>query len=319
MEIAGHQIRDAAAEANLVVWKHNSFRRDCICIVALAAAIFSGAISGASAENANLRTWTHGEYSLTIERTVRGQVFDQDLLTIRRDGKLVHAEVGAHIDFLSPTTGPGQLPELMPITSAAGNDVVIESFSGGAHCCFSIEVATLGEKFEISAPLDLRDAGAVPVKLPPTDLYGFRSADQSYAYRWIYFAASPSPEILIRYDPKRQFTLAVDQMRKPTLSRKLLQESAQKLREDTQAWRDAGNSPAPDYLRAVLGLIYSGDWEAARKFAFAAWPDWKPGLNAFVQDLFACALPSSPWWAGIAELSGVKPYAAGPDCPAFGR
>jgi hypothetical protein len=301
------------------VWKHNDFWRDGISIVALAAAIFSSAISGALGGNANLRTWTHGEYSLTIERTLSGQVFDQDLLTIRRDGKLVHAEVGVHIDFLSPTTGPGQLPELMPITSAAGNDIVIESFSGGAHCCFSIEVATLGEKFHISAPLDLRDAGAMPVKLPPTDLYGFRSADQSYAYRWIYFAASPSPEILVRYDPQRQFTLAIDQMRKPKLSRKLLQESAQKLREDTQAWREAGNSPAPDYLRAVLGLIYSGDWEGARMFAFAAWPDWKPGLNAFVQDLFACALPSSPWWASIAELNGVKPYTAGPDCPALGR
>ena len=81
-------------------------------------------------------------------------------------------------------------------------------------------------------------------------------------------------------------------MRKPTLSRKLLQESAQKLREDTQAWRDAGNSPAPDYLRAVLGLIYTGDCDGAREFAFAAWPDWKPGLNEFVQDFFSCALPS---------------------------
>ena len=34
----------------------------------------------------------------------------------------------------------GQLPELMPITSLAG---LIEAFSGGALCCFSIRIAAL--------------------------------------------------------------------------------------------------------------------------------------------------------------------------------
>jgi hypothetical protein len=63
-------------------------------------------------------------------------------------------------------------------------------------------------------------------------------------------------------------------------------------------------------------LVYGGDMEGARDFAAAAWPTERPGLNAFLADLFDCALPESPWWPAVAKLNGIKPYERDAECKA---
>ena len=205
-------------------------------------------------------------------------------------------------------------PDLVAITSTAARDLVIEAFSGGAHCCFSIEVATLGDKFAVSPALDLRDAGAALFKLPDGGLYGFRSADETYAYRWTSFASSPSPEILLRYDPDKGFTVATDLMRKPKRTSGELQQLAAKMRNDAEAWKAEKDSPAAEYLQAVLDLVYSGDLKGAETYAKAAWPAGRPGREDFIDDLNQCALPASPWWTPVAALNGIKPYLVAEDC-----
>ncbi len=266
--------------------------------------------------DAPARVWKFGDYTMTVERTAGSDMFDQDLLTIRKAGNLVHAEVAAHINFVTPAIGEAELPEAVPISMAAGKDIVIQSFSGGAHCCFSIVVATLAERFHASFPLDLRDAGAALFKLPESELYGLRSADEAYAYRWTSFVSSPSPEILLRYDLEKGFTAAIDLMHKPSLAPDLLRQMAQKMGKDVKAWKEAGDSPTAEYLKTVMDLIYAGDQAGAREYAAAAWPDWKPGRSDFVNDLYSCALPASPWWNDVGALNGIKPYEKGKDCPA---
>jgi hypothetical protein len=281
------------------------FALACLC-VALGAAL-------AQADDAPLRTWQLGGYAIAIERINSSNSFDQDLLTIRSAGKLVHAEVAPHIDFIVPGAGGADAPQLVSITSTAAKDMVIEAFSGGAHCCFSIEVATLGDKFAVSSPLDLRDAGAALFKLPDGALYGFRSADEAYAHRWTSFVSSPSPEILLRYDADKGFTVAIDLMRKPRTAAEI-QQLAAKMRADKDAWKAEKNSPTAEYLRTALDLVYTGDLKGAQVYAKTAWPDGRPGRKDFIDDLNQCALPASPWWTAIAELNGIKPYPAAKDC-----
>src|SRR5689334_21557360 len=151
----------------------------------------------ASADDAPLRSWTFGEDVASIEKFSGGEGFDQDQMTIRRSGLLVHAEVAPHIDFITSDQGAADAPKLVPITSATAKDLVIETFSGVAHCCFSIEIATLGDSVRVSAPQDTRDAGAALFQLPGSALFGLRSADMSFAYRWTSFADSPAPELLL--------------------------------------------------------------------------------------------------------------------------
>jgi hypothetical protein len=274
---------------------------------------FFGA-STASADDAPLKTWTFGSDVLSIEHIPGYESFDQDLLTIRRSGKLIHAEVAPHFGFTTSPDGEADEPMLVAITSDAGKDLVIEAFSGGAHCCFSIQIVTLSDAVHVSPSLDLRDAGAALFKLPNSPRYGIRSADETFAYRWTSFASSPAPQILLRYDVDKGFTMATDLMRKPKMSAGELQKAAAKMRADSAAWKAEGDSPTAEYLGAVLDMIYAGDLKGAQVYAKAAWPDWKKGRNDFIDDLDQCALPASPWWTSVAELNGIKPYDAGKDC-----
>jgi hypothetical protein len=263
------------------------------------------------AEDSPIRTWTFGDYVVTVERG-QSAAGEEDLLTIRQRGILVHSEITDHISFLTPADENATLPEAVSIKSQNNQDIVIQQYSGGAHCCLSIEVATLGETFEISNSLDLRDAGASLIRLP-VDLYGFESADMAYAYRWTSFADSPSPTIYIQYDAERGFFLAVDMMRTERMPRETLNEVARRMRSDVSAW-NAGTAPPPDYIKAVLGFVYTGDMEGSRENSAEAWPDWVPDASQFITDLYECALPSSPWWPGIAQLNGISPYPKGEQC-----
>src|ERR1700674_3945619 len=73
--------------------------------------------------DAPARTWKFGDYTMTVERTAGSDMFDQDLLTIRKAGNLVHAEAASHINFVTPATGQAELPEAVPVSSAAGKDI----------------------------------------------------------------------------------------------------------------------------------------------------------------------------------------------------
>src|SRR5262249_7871927 len=135
-------------------------------VLLAALALFSTSPRSAQADDTVLRKWTFGEDVVSLEKIASGDGFDQDLLTIRHSGTLLHAEVAPHVDFITSDQGASDDAKLVSITSTAAKDLVIETFSGGAHCCFSIEIATLGDSVRVSAPLDTRDAGAALFKLP---------------------------------------------------------------------------------------------------------------------------------------------------------
>ena len=260
------------------------------------------------------RSWTFGGDVVAIEHIPGNDSIDQDLLTIRRSGKLIHAEIAPHIAFTTSPDGEADTPKLVAITSDAEKDLVVEAFSGGAHCCFSIQIVTLTDTVHVSPSLDLRDAGAALFALPGGKRFGFRSADEAYAYRWASFASSPAPEILLRYDIDKGFSVAIDLMRKAAMTSDQLHHAAAKMRVDKAAWSAEKDSPAAEYLRTVTDMIYSGDLKDAITYAKAAWPEGRPGRKDFTDDLTQCALPSSPWWSAIAELNGIKPYEAAKDC-----
>jgi hypothetical protein len=270
-----------------------------------------GACQAAHADDTVLRKWNFGDDVVSVEKISGGDGFDQDLLAIRRSGTLIHAQVAPHVDFITSDQGSADAPKLVPITSAAAKDLVIETFSGGAHCCFSIEIATLGDSVRVSAPMDTRDAGAALFKLPDGRLMGLRSADMAYAYRWTSFADSPAPELLLRYDIGKGFTLADDLMKKPAPPAEKLKQMTDTMRADP-GWK--GGSPPRDYLQAILDLVYSGNLKTAQIYATRAWPGAVTGRQDFIDDLKQCALPSSAWWSGVAAMNGIKPYEAAKTC-----
>jgi hypothetical protein len=118
-------------------------RTACLLLLGLAHCLWAGI---ALAEEAQPRRWRFGDYLLLIERTSGDGPFAQDLLTVRQQGRLLHAVLAAHIDFVTSQNSEAAAPALVAITEPAKRDLVIQSFSGGAHCCFSIEILTPGYK-----------------------------------------------------------------------------------------------------------------------------------------------------------------------------
>jgi hypothetical protein len=287
----------------------------------LAACAFMSALvlplASAFPDEAPARHWSFGGYELTLERTTGGQPFEEDLLTLRRAGRLLHADVAAQISFVVPGDAMAGAPRLVAVTGKPAQDIVLQSFAGGAHCCFTIEILTLGETFEVSPPFETQDAGAALVELPGSGLYGLKSSDESFNYRFGSFVDSPHPEIILRYDRDDGFRLDTGLMRQPKMTAEALRAAALKVRDDKDSWQLPEGFLPGSYQAPILRLIYGGDMEGARRFATEAWPPGKAGLKQFLADLFDCALPESPWWPAVASLNGVKAYERGPDCKAW--
>jgi hypothetical protein len=271
-------------------------------LFALAALLILGQV--ASAQDEPLRQWTLGNAEISIESILLGD--DHDLLTIRVDGNLMHAETAPHIGFVTPKKSDSDTPQLVPLTSTKAGDLVIERYSGGAHCCFSIVVVSLaGGTVVYDPPVEFGDDLVTLFRLPGKGQYGLRTSDYSY-YHWTGEAEVPHPPLLLRYIPEKGgATLAIDLMKQPAPSAKRLEQMAAKMRDDP-LWKATGISP--DYLEAVLDLAYSGNLQSARIYALKAWPDEVTGRQKTIDDLFNCALPSSKWWPDIAALNGILPY-----------
>ena len=281
----------------------------------MAASAIAGTAGNSTQSAADVRTFQFSGYTIEIEHTEGTSLIGQDLLTVRRAGALIYRLSDARIQFATAEDPDADLPEALPISTEAPQDIVVQSFSGGAHCCYTVEILSLGDKFEASPPLDIDSAGVSLFKLPHDNSYGLETTDGTFSYWWTSFADSPQPELVLRYDrASRRFRFVRELMRKPPLTRDQLDASAEQIRSDNLGWSAAGDLVNPDYVRAVIELVYTGDFAGARVLAFKGWPNGKPGLNKFVKDLYACALPSSQWWFEVAKLNGIKPYPKSAGC-----
>ena len=290
-----------------------ALRRAAFWLIALGVC---GLLPAASADSgAAQRTLRLGGYALSVEPVAGAGGMGEELLTIRKDGRLSYAETGARIQFSTPDEPLADLPEMLPITGDGARDIVVQSYSGGAHCCFTVTIVTLADSLTSSRPLDTQSAGARLFKLPQGGRYGIETAEGTFDYWRSPFVASPKPRLFLRYDAASgRYRLVPTLMRKPAPSRAVLDATAKQLRDDPEAWAGAPEWVNPAYLRAVIDLVYGGNLEAAHVLAAEAWPDSRPDRDAFLRDLFSCRLPSSPWWSDIAALDGIKPYGPAPDC-----
>lgn len=81
------------------------------------------------------------------------------------------------------------------------NDVVLDLYSGGAHCCTVEEVFTYDSTTKVyeMAQRDFGDPSAPLFDLGHNGRYEFESADDSFAYRFTDFAASGLPIEIVAF------------------------------------------------------------------------------------------------------------------------
>jgi len=138
-------------------------------------------------------------------------------------------------------------------------DLVVSAWSGGAHCCYSTGVYSVGEDVRVALLVETGNCG--PGDFEDLDGNGTRefvTCDDRWAYTYCSFADSPFPRVIYSFDPTRG-AYVVDT---PKYASRYREELAAAL-NSAQTWitesggRDEGLDKCR-LLKPALGLMYSG-------------------------------------------------------------
>ncbi|MBI4824863.1 MAG: hypothetical protein HY807_00370 [Nitrospirae bacterium] len=185
------------------------------------------------------------------------------------------------------------------ITGRGEPNLVINEWSGGAHCCYTFHVFEIGQKFKKIATLDAGHNGLSHFE----DLRGdkklvFVTNDWTFAYWNTSFAGSPAPDIILEFK-NGKYILATDLMLKQPPTQETLADKVKMIREN-YSWKN-GNPPV-ELWSYMLELIYSGNANVAWQFFDKAWLPDIAGKKEFMQE-FQTQLETSAYWTQIKEMN----------------
>lgn len=287
-----------------------------------------GLIAAAPAD-ADAGQWTIGKYTIAIRATELGGISHSEL-TVSDGRKPVYRRRDAEL-WINPRgffedLGPDAAYEEQQRPYRVGEDVlglgapslIVQSFSGGAHCCFTLTVLLLGDQFRALPKIELQDAEFVRVKkVPGRDALVLATSDDTFAYWRAPFALSSAGSVTLSFDAAAgRYVADADLMRAPLPPPAKLEELRAKA-HDAQQKEIAENSGIvpPDLTQPLLDLIYTGHLAEARAFVDGAWAGSAGDRDDYWRELTRCQLRRSPYWPTLARMNGLAPDKAPAHCP----
>ena len=240
---------------------------------------------------------TYGDYVVRILRNNFTGCFE-----ILRSGRRLYAEGDAR--FQIGAVYPDD-PKLHPVpigrdvTGEHQPNLVITSWSGGAHCCFTFQVFQIGSDFKKIAELNAEHGDLSHFEdLHHDGILVFVTNDWTFAYWNTSFLDSPAPDIKLQFR-NGKYELAKDLMVRPPPGPARLVDKARVVRVlDPTPW----GTPPSRLWSEMLELIYSGNMQLATRFLDLAWnPRW--GDKKTFQREFDRQLSKSPYWPQVRQLS----------------
>jgi hypothetical protein len=242
---------------------------------------------------------------------------DGACLRVYHDGKLIQ-EISddAQEFYLGQPRDPDlKIPFIRNGTDVTGRghpDMIVSSWSGGAHCCHKHYVFELEPRLTLLATIDDGDANG-----------HFEYSDDNHRYYyvtediWSYwpasFAGSTSHKVLLRFKEDAHgggFHVDMEKMRSPAPSadqwKAALKDVDDAVRDDPANERANLSSALWD---SVLDLIYTGHSDLAWKFIAEVNPKALQGNYPHL-DEFCGMLQSDPYWPDIEPTIKDMP----PDC-----
>ena len=202
----------------------------------------------------------------------------------------------ARLVCLDWATGLGELSG-QDIDGSGYPNVVIESYSGGAHCCFETLVYDLAETL-LPIGLPASPGGNAPgefVDLNGDSVFEFRTCDDSFAYAYCCYAGSPCVPVVLVYD-SMQGRYIPKSYAYPELYRNEIRLDTDRAKLALTGGGDGGwdGTPKCGVLPLVLDYLYSGDPEAAWGALEAYY--LSPDRDAFRAEIEAVVF-ASPYYA----------------------
>lgn len=258
--------------------------------------------------------WPVAGYDISLQPRAPDAGNFEDRLIVAKGGRTVLEIVENRISLDDWRADLGGLPLPMLGSNVTGGDtpqLVIETYSGGAHCCFALRIVDLTDPVRVRDLPFHGDYSAYFRRTSDGEAWELVGTENIFAYWHASFAGSPAPRVVYRLDGER-LILQEDEMRRPAPSRgELLRDKANW--DWSYAVKD-GFLPYP-LLQRTFDLIYSGHLDAAQAFFDAAWEPAVPGRAEIKYALFSCQLRKSEHWPSIAALNGVPADPPAADCP----
>ena len=229
------------------------------------------------------------------------QVFHDDKVIFRRtndnDGWF---RLGQRAD---KGDGVPAIPNGTDITGRGYPDMIVSTYSGGAHCCLSHFVFELESKFRLLATLQAEDSW--PAYFAANDEgnhYYYFARDWTFSYWPGSFAGSPNHSVVLEYrsdDRGGGFHLAVDKMKRPVPTPREWQSGLDAVQNELALEQKGYANSLPNVLwQEVMDLIYTGHSDLAWKFLDEVGPQAQQGNYPDLAD-FCSRLKTSPYWADL--------------------
>jgi hypothetical protein len=243
------------------------------------------------------------EYALRFYSVATGNMeTGYDAFEIVHKGEKAYFETGRRYSLKTAENADyvpqaGEAIETKDLTGDGIPDLIVSVWSGGAHCCFSIILFSLGEELKKIAEIEGYDSSVELKDFEGDGIYELVGRDWTFAYWETSFANSPAPQVVLRYQHGK-YVLATDVMKKQPPGKKELEAKIVELR-DKFAYGGALDDEAPPELwEYMLDLIYTGNGKIALTVFNKAWPEHKEGKEEFLM-AFKTQLAKSPYWQEI--------------------
>jgi len=236
-------------------------------------------------------------------------------LRVTSGGKLVYSKIlgGAEIATLGqPDDEESNAPAIRngtDITGLGRPDMIVSTYSGGAHCCTTHYVFEMEPQFRLLAELNDADDDEAHFERGKDGTYSYITGDWTFGYWPTCFACSPSEVVTLRFvnDAKGgAYHLALDKMQKPA-------PSTAEWNKELAAARKAVNAGDPNSIgttmwQTVLDLVYTGHSDLAWKFVDALGPKAQQKPFPTLAD-FCGVLKQSPYWNDLGPTLKDAPKA----------
>lgn len=239
-------------------------------------------------------------------------------LIVKKDGRVIDRLTDQFVfivpDWISSHDSHQVVPLGADMTGDGEPNVLVEAYSGGAHCCHSYYVYSVGQTFRRIQAFFPNDSSMAFLNLDDDPALEAELYDFNFAYWKTSFASSPAPRVALKLrDGKYRF--APELMRRPAIPEPTLRREMWLLRT-SEYWGSIDIYPYHYKLWDImLELIYTGHYDRARQFLDEGWPPGFPGKEQFRYEFFDCQLRRSDYWPGVAAMNGIPADPPQPDCP----
>lgn len=210
-------------------------------------------------------------------------------------------------EYFASTIPPGY-----DITGDGSPNLLVQGYTGGAHCCTSYYLLDIGKHPRLIGELYTEHSGFAAYKLEGTPGLTLLVYDWNYAYWLTCFACSPAPDVYLSFDQEKDwFAVNTDMMKASVPEQETLEEWVEEIQ---QHWEQH-----PQRLWThMLDLIYTGNLDAAKELMDRAWPaDAKMKIPSLDESFFDHIFRDTPlhptdkdkFWHGLLKKIGESQFA----------